>query len=61
MHSIKALLGEEGKHIAVISKIENKEGIDNVDEIIEARLVLIHSSNIYLAVLELRKSSVPMK
>jgi len=36
VHSIKALVGEEGKHIKVISKIENKEGIDNIDEIIEA-------------------------
>jgi len=36
VQSIRALLGEEGKHIKVISKIENKEGIDNVDEIIEA-------------------------
>ena len=34
--SIRAVLGEEGKRIAVISKIENKEGIDNIDEIIES-------------------------
>ena len=39
VHSIRALLGEEGKHIKVISKIENKEGIDNVDEIIQARFL----------------------
>ena len=37
VHSIKAVLGAEGKHVQIISKIENKEGIDNVDEIIEAR------------------------
>jgi len=33
--SIRTVLGEQGAHIKIISKIENKEGIDNIDEIIE--------------------------
>lgn len=37
VQSIREVVGEEGAHIKVISKIENKEGIDNIDEIIEAR------------------------
>ena len=36
VEDIRACLGEEGKHIKIISKIENQEGLDNIDAIIEA-------------------------
>lgn len=32
--SIREVCGEKGKYIQIVSKIENKEGIDNIDEII---------------------------
>ncbi|KAH7723429.1 pyruvate kinase isozymes M1/M2 isoform 2 [Aphelenchoides avenae] len=34
VRTIRKVLGEQGKHIKVISKIENQEGVDNADEII---------------------------
>jgi len=36
VHTIRKVLGEKGQHIKIISKIENQEGVDNADEIIEA-------------------------
>lgn len=36
IHDIRALLGEKGRTIRIISKIESVEGLDNFDEILQA-------------------------
>ena len=32
---IRNFLGKKGEHVLIISKIENQQGLDNIDEIIE--------------------------
>lgn len=34
-HSILQVLGDKGRYIKIISKVENQEGIQNFDEILE--------------------------
>jgi pyruvate kinase len=36
VHEVRAALGERGPKTMIISKIENHQGVDNIDEIIEA-------------------------
>lgn len=36
MKAVQDILDENGSDIKIISKIENQEGVDNIDEIIEA-------------------------
>jgi len=36
VHKIREVLGEEGKGIKIICKIENQEGMENYDDILEA-------------------------
>jgi len=36
VHEIRQILGEKGRNILIISKIENQQGMQNLDEIIEA-------------------------
>ena len=42
IHEIRELIGEAGKDIMIISKIESEEGLDNFDEILEASDGKIH-------------------
>lgn len=36
VHAVQEIIRETGKEMLIISKIENQEGVDNIDEIIEA-------------------------
>ena len=36
VRQIRKVLGEKGKDILIISKVENLQGVNNIDEIIEA-------------------------
>jgi len=36
VNAIRRLLDEKGSHIKIIAKIENRQGVDNLDEILEA-------------------------
>ena len=35
VHEMRKVLGEKGKNILIIPKIENQQGINNIEEIIE--------------------------
>ena len=36
VHEIRAVLGEKGKKIKIISKIESTEGLENFDQVLSA-------------------------
>ena len=35
VREIRKVFGDKGKHIMIISKIENQQGVDNIDEIVQ--------------------------